>query len=736
MSFGYENLRIRAHSELPDSGDIENGEFHVLIPTETNEGGTHEVMELETILTNDNQKNEAESTDAESTDVEIYSKSDDKKSLIKSPDTDTETQGIDANGVVREYEVALEYLGFGLFHIILVVCNGLALTSDAVEVLSISFVLDVIKQSEELNLENWQTALLSSVIFIGMLFGSYFWGGMADMIGRKRTLVFSLGVSGLFGLVSAFSPHYVVFLILRFFSGFGVGGSLPVLFPYISEFIRNKYRGSYLGLQSTFWMFGRLLCGAIAWAIIPRTNIDFSLGLFRFHSWRLFIAVSALPSVLGVFLYWFLPESPRYLLEVGKEKEAIKVLKAVHRINHWRDKDAVYPVKSIQLGSAVVGEGKGGSKLEKFKTVFRRTAEMFNRKLLFRTLLLLTILFCLSFGAYGVTLWYPTYVNQLNIQKDNEIFHTFCSKEVSNLSSSAIPDYCDCNEAYINNSVIADAQLENWIINNARFSSVTFERVSFVNSSFVNTTFESGSFVDCNFSSSAFTELTFNAFNFTNVKFSNSRLCNVLATNSSSTGVVVNNSWISNLGPNRTNSSSNTDFIQFLVSTNTSQCDEEEWTFQCPKKEDDFRVYRDTFFVSAAALPGNLASMVAVYFLVRKYWLAFSLVVSTVSVFLLYLVHDEAVVVVMLCLFAALSTPAWNDSSLIIAEVYPTHLRTTAAGIHLVAGRIGAIFGTNVFGEFVYVNPSIPIIIVVVVLLIGAVAALPLPKTTRKTQLK
>ncbi len=64
-------------------------------------------------------------------------------------------------------------------------------------------------------------------------------------------------------------------------------------------------------------MFGRLLCGAIAWAIIPATSIDFSLGLFRFHSWRLFIAISAVPSLLGVLLYWFLPESPRYLLEVS-----------------------------------------------------------------------------------------------------------------------------------------------------------------------------------------------------------------------------------------------------------------------------------------------------------------------------------------------------------------------------------------------------------------------------------
>lgn len=66
-----------------------------------------------------------------------------------------------------------------------------------------------------------------------------------------------------------------------------------------------------MGVQSFFWTFGRLVCGGIAWLILPQT-ID---GL---HSWRVFIAVSALPSLIGVVLYvLLLPESPRFLLEVG-----------------------------------------------------------------------------------------------------------------------------------------------------------------------------------------------------------------------------------------------------------------------------------------------------------------------------------------------------------------------------------------------------------------------------------
>lgn len=114
---------------------------------------------------------------------------------------------------------------------------------------------------------------------------------------------------------------------------------------------------------------------------------------------------------------------------------------------------------------------------------------------------------------------------------------------------------------------------------------------------------------------------------------------------------------------------------------------------------------------------------------------AFSMLSTTASVFLLYANRSEVYVVIMLCLFRMVSTPAWNDSSLIIAEVYPTHLRSTAMGVHLLMARIGAILGTNIFGEFVYVNPAIPIFLMASVLFVGGIAAIPLPKTTRKTLL-
>ena len=125
------------------------------------------------------------------------------------------------DGVVREYEVALKYLGFGFFHILLLVINGVALSSDSIEVLSISFIFPVLSRKAEWGIRSSEEAILGSIIFLGMLVGSYVWGSLADVIGRRTTLVFSLLISAIFGFFSAFIPWFWIFVLFRFLSGFG-----------------------------------------------------------------------------------------------------------------------------------------------------------------------------------------------------------------------------------------------------------------------------------------------------------------------------------------------------------------------------------------------------------------------------------------------------------------------------------------------------------------------------------
>ncbi len=203
MSSFFENLR-------PRKSHREDG-VEVAFSDTTHNVELTEFGRLDEDQTNQDQGRDQEE-EALSTDQEIG----DQKSLIQSSE-----DGVDSDGVVREYEVALKHLGFGFFHILLLLINGTALLSDAIEVLSISFVLPVLNDPEEFGVGDSEEAVLSSIIFVGMLFGSYIWGSLADIVGRRTTIVCSLTVSAIFGILSAFSPWFWLFVLFRFFSGFG-----------------------------------------------------------------------------------------------------------------------------------------------------------------------------------------------------------------------------------------------------------------------------------------------------------------------------------------------------------------------------------------------------------------------------------------------------------------------------------------------------------------------------------
>lgn len=113
----------------------------------------------------------------------------------------------------------LDSIGYGFFHVILLMVAGWALASDSVEILCISFISPAAQEDLGLNknMEGW----LDSSIFIGMMIGGYFWGGWADAVGRRTCLLNSLLLNGGSGLISAFMPNYTWFLILRICSGIG-----------------------------------------------------------------------------------------------------------------------------------------------------------------------------------------------------------------------------------------------------------------------------------------------------------------------------------------------------------------------------------------------------------------------------------------------------------------------------------------------------------------------------------
>ena len=114
---------------------------------------------------------------------------------------------------------ALDSAGYGMFHILLTIVCGMALASDSIETLWISFSIPVAEG--ELGLSDIDKSSLDSVIFVGMMIGGLFWGSWADAIGRRTCLVHSLLVNGVSGFISSLMPNFGSFLFFRLLSGIG-----------------------------------------------------------------------------------------------------------------------------------------------------------------------------------------------------------------------------------------------------------------------------------------------------------------------------------------------------------------------------------------------------------------------------------------------------------------------------------------------------------------------------------
>lgn len=113
-----------------------------------------------------------------------------------------------------------------------------------------------------------------------------------------------------------------------------VGGSVPVVFTYFSEFLSTRDRGPYMVAIACCWMVGSLFTAGLAWLIIPR-DISLSLGFITMNSWRSFAFLCAFPSITCAIALIKAPESPRWLLAQGRINDAKEVLLRIYQIN-WQ----------------------------------------------------------------------------------------------------------------------------------------------------------------------------------------------------------------------------------------------------------------------------------------------------------------------------------------------------------------------------------------------------------------
>ncbi len=257
--------------------------------------------------------------------------------------------------------------------------TGIGWMFDAMDQGMVSGVMAAI--GKEWALTTGQLAALSSAGMLGMALGAALSGMIADKLGRKKVIMYTLIIYGVASGLSGFSVNYTMLVALRFLTGFGLGGELPAASTLVSEFSPVKVRGRNVIILESFWAWGWIAAALVAYLLIP------------VYGWRTAFWVGALPALFAAYLRKVVPESPRYLEQTGRIQEADALVSEMER------QAGIITVEEEYAADADVD----AAKVSKIPFL-----ELWTKKYLKTTIVLWIIWFGINFGYYGFVLWTPT----------------------------------------------------------------------------------------------------------------------------------------------------------------------------------------------------------------------------------------------------------------------------------------------------------------------------------------
>lgn len=278
-------------------------------------------------------------------------------------------------------QARMDRLSLSGIHWMIWLLTTLGMVLDSMDLYLISFAMPMI--AIEWHLSSSTLGTIASGAMFGMMFGAYFWGIMSDRIGRRNSLQWTIGIFAVVTGLCGVAWNSASLFLGRFTVGFGLGGLIPVDYAVQAEFFPAKYRGRMMALSLVVWPFGGFVGALMAYNLTP------------IWGWRSLFIAGAVPALLVFVVRFMIPESPRYLINKGRDSEATKTVE-------WMEKKSkVVPLEV----SEIVNIAEVAATDEQHKGSVR---DLFSKKYGFRTFLTSTIWFAHCLPYYGILLWLPT----------------------------------------------------------------------------------------------------------------------------------------------------------------------------------------------------------------------------------------------------------------------------------------------------------------------------------------
>jgi putative MFS transporter len=217
----------------------------------------------------------------------------------------------------------------------------------------------------------------------GTVIGSFMWGWFGDKIGRRASILLAAIIFIAVAVCGAM-PEYWMNLLVCFIMGLGVGGMLPIVFALMAETIPARHRG---------WLMV-LIGGDVAGAYIITSWIASGIAAPEHFGWRMLWLISLPTGLILILLNHWIPESPRFLLQHGREEEARAIMERY---------------------GAVVVEGED-SMLKVERNVKERFATLFSRNFLGLSLVVLFLGLGIGMVQFGFQQWIPSNLQKLGFK--------------------------------------------------------------------------------------------------------------------------------------------------------------------------------------------------------------------------------------------------------------------------------------------------------------------------------
>lgn len=224
-------------------------------------------------------------------------------------------------------------------------------------------------------------AFITSAGFAGMFAGALAGGRLADVAGRRKTLILSILVYTLASLANAFAWNVPSFVVLRFVTGIGLAMTV-VANTYVSEVFPAASRGRYLSLILMIGLIGIPATAWVARALVPLAP----------WAWRLIFLWGAL-GIVSLHFARRMPESPRWLVQRGERQQAEAALLGFEA------------AAREQYGSLAEPDMRQPDEALHDRVRYR---ELFARGQRGNTFMLIVVWVFQTVGAYGFLAWVPT----------------------------------------------------------------------------------------------------------------------------------------------------------------------------------------------------------------------------------------------------------------------------------------------------------------------------------------